>query len=290
MEKRYLLGTASAVAMAVLAFGAPAYAGNIVLTGHDNDLHYAGFGSKTTGPGGALAAEIAFVRNGSTLPVLTFDAGSQLTNSLTALGISFTNVNPSSAIDPAVFDATKYSAFAVASVTSCGGCDNTPGDIANIAADSAAIKNFFNAGGGILGLTAARDAAGYAYIPESAGNPKPIFSSSGFVQTALGASLGFPAVNGDQTHNIFDEPGTGGVSALYGVTERFNGTTAGVKDPAVTLALSGGKITCTGTHCKITKTGGSVPEPGTLSLFGAGLIGLAAIRRRRRKAGEAAVG
>ncbi|HZU87801.1 MAG TPA: PEP-CTERM sorting domain-containing protein [Stellaceae bacterium] len=279
MEKRLLLGTASAIAMASVAFGVPAYAGNIVLTGHDNDFHYDGFGSKTTGPGGALAAELSFVRNGSTLPVLTFDAGTELTSSLTALGISFTNINPSTAIDPAVFDHSKYSAFAVASVTSCGGCDNAPGDIANIAADKTAIAAFFDAGGGILGLAAATDANGYAYVPDSAGNPTPIYASSGFVDTALGTALGIPAVNGDETHNIFDEPGTGGVSSLYGVTERY-----GSDGPAVTLALSGGKITCTGTHCKITSTS-PVPEPGTLSLFGAGLIGLAAMTRRRRKAG-----
>src|SRR3979409_650601 len=87
-----------AVAAAVAAFasvtGSPATAGNIFLTGHDADLHmFFGSASATA----ALTSEFAFVRNGSFLPVLTFDSGTQLTSDLTALGISFTNVNPNNA-------------------------------------------------------------------------------------------------------------------------------------------------------------------------------------------------
>ena len=68
------------------------------------------------------------------------------------MGISFVNVDPSNAanVTAALFDHSLYSAFVVASVTSCGGCDNSPAAIANIAAQSAAIASFFNAGGGIV--------------------------------------------------------------------------------------------------------------------------------------------
>jgi len=101
----------------------------------------------------------------------------------------------------------------VASATSCGGCDNTPAAIANITAQSAAIASFFNAGGGIIGLAGANDPNAYAYVPQSATNAGGAPPSSGYLQTADGATLGIPAVNGDTTHNFFNEPGVGGLSS-----------------------------------------------------------------------------
>src|ERR1700761_1851892 len=132
---------ATALAFTASLIAAPAFAGNIVLTGHDNDYHET-FGSSASDA--AFTAEIAFVRNGSAAPVLTFDAGSELTGVLTALGISFVNVDPSNAanITDSLFDHSIYSAFIVASDVNCGGCDNTDADIANIATHFAAISNF----------------------------------------------------------------------------------------------------------------------------------------------------
>src|SRR3954469_1044616 len=79
-----------------LALSAPAMAGNIFLTGHDDDFHmsFEGVGSP---PSNQLSSALSFVRNGSSLPVLTFDSGTQLTSDLTALGIPFTNVDPNNA-------------------------------------------------------------------------------------------------------------------------------------------------------------------------------------------------
>ena len=48
-----------------------------------------------------------------------------------------------------MFNPLVYSAFAVASDQTCGGCDNTATSIANLTAHSSAIADFFNAGGGI---------------------------------------------------------------------------------------------------------------------------------------------
>jgi len=274
----------ASTALAVVLTAGSAHAGNIVLTGHDNDFHCDGCsGSSVSGPGAALKAELKFVRNGSSLPVLAFDAGTELTNTLTSLGIPFTNVNPSVAanVTAGLFDPTKFSAFIVASVTSCGGCDNTPADIANITAQSSAIASFFNAGGGILGLSGAGDAAAYAYVPEAATNAGGSPPSSGYVQTTAGATLGIPPVNGDATHNFFSEPGSGGLSSKYVVVERLTNPTTGTPE---TIALENGLIICTGPSCHITTTTPTTtPEPGSMMLLGSGLAGLAGLAARRRR-------
>lgn len=275
MKYTFLAGV-SAIA---LGFISPAMAGSIILTGHDNDFHCnaGNEGNACT----ALGAELAFVRAGSTLPVLTIDDGSELVNSVSGLGIPFHNVSVG-AVTAGLFNHSVYSAFVVASVSTCGGCDNPPGSGTAIAAFASSINSFFNAGGGILGLAGASDGAAYAYVPDSAGVPVPIFNSSGFVTTAAGATIpGFFAVNGDQTHNTFSDPGTGGVSAAYKVAEIYDPTGSG-SGPAVTLFTTG-TIVCTppsSTKCHIIST----PEPFGLSLLGAGLFGLGLARSRRRRA------
>jgi hypothetical protein len=264
-----------------------ATAGNIVLTGHDDDFHDRGddisIANPANMPGQQLLNMVKFARAGSTnplLPVLVFDQGNEMTTSLTGLGIAFTNINPASGpIAASNFDTKKYSAIVIASAASCGGCDNTVAGYNNISADKVAIAAFINAGGGVVqttgGTTTASRTAAYAYLPGTSG--VGVFGSppqTGYFATAAGTAAGITPVNMDSTHNFFSEPGTGGTAAAYQVFERNLESTGAT--PAETIGLAGARI---GT----TITSGGTPEPATLGLAAMGLASLAGYRLRKRK-------
>jgi RHS repeat-associated protein len=205
--------------------------GNIVLTGHDDDFHR----------GSAALAQatgmLRFARAGApnpSKPVLAFDHGTELQSLLTALGVPFVRVDPDVGVPSAsLFDVAQFSAIVVASDQSCGGCDNDATSSANIAGAASAIATFFASGGGIVAFAGAHNTSYYQFVPASAsgfGNPP----STGYVQTAFGASVGIPPVNGDPTHNFFFTPGTNGVSAAYSVVE-----TLGVGGQIETIACQG---------------------------------------------------
>jgi hypothetical protein len=271
---------------AVLLMGAlaapSANAGNIALTGHDDDHHSSGF------PGLALTQLgqlVQFARAGSSIPtakVLAFDGpfDDDLRLSLTALGIPHDAVTSAAGVPGASFDPTVYSAFVVASHVSCGGCSNDTPMMTALAARKADIATFFNGGGGIAAFSGASIAATYYnFLPQSAagfGSPpsSPYFAA---VPPCFGTVI--TPVNGDPTHNFFPEPGTGGVSSLYCVAERFGNATTGT---AVTLLLQGGLIVTDIIVTTTPTTTGGVPEPVTLTMLGLGLVGAAYQYRRRR--------
>lgn len=262
----------------------PIFAGNIVLTGHDDDYH------QSTNALGQISAFAKYAANGSSSPFLVFDAGSELTSGLTAAGISnFVNVDPSTGanITDALFDSSKYSAFMIASDESCGGCDNNATTAANISAHASAIASFLNAGGGIVAFAGADNTDYYTFLPQTASSVGGA-PSDGYSQTSVGGELGIPAVNGDATHNLFNAPGTGGTSSAYQVAEinSFgNGTILG-PDAATTLVCTG----CTTSGGVIVSGGGgggstsSTPEPSSMLLMTSGIGGVALYLRRKRRA------
>jgi hypothetical protein len=278
-----ILPLAAAAFLSLGLAAGPASAGRIIATGHDTDFHF----------NSAMTAFVSFARGDApnpSLPVLTFDAGSELTSLLTSLGIAFTNINPNLGVpDASNFDVTKFSVIAVASDTTCGGCDNNTTSSTNLAAAKTSFASFFNAGGGIIALAGANNLAYYNFLPETAssfGSPP----STGFYATAAGTAAGIPPQNGDPTHNFFREPGTFGSSALWQVAERNTlGTASTADDPAETIFLAGGTVVCPpgSPGCVIVGPGpggGTTPEPGTLALLGLALAGVASIRRRKQHA------
>ena len=279
------VAVAAAVAALTVATGSPASAGGrIFLTGHDTDFHYGGASANA-----AMAADLAFVTNGSPLPFLTFDSGTELTSAIAAEGYSYFNVDPNNAgaINDLLFNASTYSAIAVASHESCGGCDNTSAGLANLATHVSAIGAFLTAGGGILGFAGADDPSAYAYVPTAASNGGGSPPPTGFVETAAGLAAGLVAENGDATHNFFNTPGTGGLSALFQVAETNSGNVE-------SIFLTDASVICSGESCALTSDGpvGVTPLPDSLPLFVSGLGVLALLgwlaMRKNAVAGQAA--
>lgn len=197
----------------------PSSGGNLWVTGHDPDYHCTFQGLQCN----YLKVAVNFVTNGSTLPILALDHGSEVATAVSdAFGGSGPVVNT---VDPRTgFSSLPlvssggtplYSAIIVASDTTCGGCDNN--DAAGVTPDSDAINAraadialFFNAGGGILALAGA-DNIGvfYNFIPVATIGAT---TSSPYTLTSLGLSLGLIEGSDDNccaTHNSFQTPGTG---------------------------------------------------------------------------------
>src|SRR5712692_3924397 len=235
-----LLAKPLTVAMAVIVVGgtaagvgyyrwATAPTGHLWVTGHDADLHC----SQNSPSSGAhchyLQVAVDFVINGSTLPMLALDNGTQvhdaISNAFGSAAPTVTTVDPSTGFAslPLLDSQGKplYSAIIIASDITCDGCDNnndvgdTP-DSNAINARAADIKPFFNAGGGVLALAGANNISVYynflpvklTAIPVS----PPDGSPGGFKLTSIGLSLGLIEGSDDnccQTHNSFIIPPAG---------------------------------------------------------------------------------
>lgn len=282
-----LLWTAALAAVAAF----PAYAGNLVLTGHDMELHCSGGAGCNN-----FGVVVNFVRQGAptkTLPILVLDSG---TETATALGMAATmshngvegagNAFPFTVVDPssAAFATTplsvsNWSAIIIASDSTCGGCDNTVADITAINARTSEIQAFFSAGGGLLYLAGADNRATYyASVPIPATG---LAVAPPFTVTSAGLSLGLNMTESNccATHNSFSLPAAGSPLQVAETDSAGN---------AETLFASGAAI-CSGTLCGGGGSGPPVVQVPTLSqwalmamvalLFASGWVQL---RRRRR--------
>ena len=251
-----------------------AFAGRLVVTGHDADLH-----CSNNNQCHFVKIAVDFVRGEApdpSKPVLVLDREDldmsvALDNAFGAGAVPRVVMDPRSAeFASAPLTTDNYSAILVASDKTCGGCDlneygSTPdSDAINARKDD--IAAFFNAGGGIFAGAGTDHGDGdadtgpdifYNFVPLPLGGKRvaPPFSL-----TDQGKALGFEDapngigtnddINCCPTHNSFQEPPSG--SALQ-VAERDSSTDdAGNPTPAPETLFASGKI-----------EGGAIVKPTT---------------------------
>ena len=237
-RRRFTLLTLTLTLLVLVALPTgSAWAGRVLVTGHDADLHCSG-GTIDSGQCHYVAVAMAYVRGGAPTParkVLAIDKGGlALDRSLTSLGIPHDTVDPTSpAFAGTALSTSTYSAIAVASDSSCGGCDlnDTPSatsqtpDSDAINARASSITAFFNAGGGVIAFAGADHGDGsastgpdtyYSFIPVPVGGAAV---ASPFTLTAAGRAIGLEDVSAGigthndinccATHNSFTQPAAG---------------------------------------------------------------------------------
>jgi len=272
---------------ALLLVATPVTAGPIFLTGHDPDFH----AQDSTGAANLLRSGLSFVTGG------TFDDGaatkflwveSRIATpgghrigelGLGSLGLALgTNYDRVNAAEFATANLSAYTAIAIAS--SFGGL-LTRAELDALIARSTDIKNFINAGGGLLALAecfpcGANLLAGptppdfFGFLPVDVSSISP---SPPFTVTPEGAAAPFGLKNSDvndPTHNSF--------GLIGGLTPLDRDTGSQATTLAGNVQIDGGGFCGTpGTpRC-------GVPSPGGFALIATGLLALAGIGWARKR-------
>jgi len=216
------------VGLGLLAFPGSAFAGRIILTGHDADHHCGRVGNGVAQKEcHFLQVALQYVRGGApdpNKPVLVLDRGPL--DVVTSLDrIYGQNVIPRTVVDPRSkkfrklpITTDRYSAVLIASSGGDPG-DVTPQDLneRNSTPDSNAINKragalraFFNAGGGIYAMAGNvhGDGAGDPYYNFAPVTVRPATTTPPYALTDLGRQLGFvdQDVTCCPTHNTFGPP------------------------------------------------------------------------------------
>ncbi len=265
--------------LVVLGFSGSLQAGNIIMTGHDVLLHsgQAGFDEKALDYirdgvakasyniaviGTAGTGSGRFTGNSQNIPQSVVHGGAISQTSGTLSGYASATFWDAGSIVAADF--STVDAIVILSHTSCGGCSLTTAGADALEALAPSIATAFNAGLDIWANSGAGDTTFYNFLPPAVATAgHSIGGSSGFSCTtaglavfgAAGCAASGSMINGYPTHNRFS-----GFDSSFDILETRpgSGSTTGTDDIS------------------------SVPEPGTLTLFGLGLLGLGSMRRRRQ--------
>lgn len=280
---RYVRGLAAATALLVGASGA-AVAGPVFLTGHDPDFH----APTSVGAQNLLTAGLDFVTGNTTFSNtekflwvesrISPPSGHRVgENALGAIGLTLgTHYDRANAAELAAVDFSNYTAIAVASSF---GALLGRAELDALIARKADIETHINAGGGLMALAECDGTFGscgdnllganadlFGFVPLSGIVPEAVTQS--FTVTADGAAAPFNltvADVSDPTHNAFDPAQVPAALKILDFDSNNNAVTL-----AGNVRIQGGGFV------------GDVPEPATLGLLGAGIIGLGVLRRRRR--------
>jgi hypothetical protein len=265
------LAASSFAVTGMLVASAPASAGTLILEGSDAiGFHCAGGDVDActyrdqvwTALGGSSAQHIAAIGN------VNLGSGSHAVD-------NFTSVAAAGAL----------SNYVALYFTANGGCCQENTSTPAGAANQAALLAYYNAGGVIMienytgspvwDFLIGAGGTGNAHVSGFGGGLGGFSCSDGETVTAQGTLNGFtqPPVLGCWTHQAYDPSFFGplGFTLSY-----FNSPP---EAPRGFSSLLSNGLTRTGVD-----NGGAVPEPLTMSIFGAGLLGAGVLRRRMKKA------
>lgn len=266
VNKVTLATRALAVSFCLVAGSTAAHAGKLFISGHDSDdsghvsvafgrqmLDFIGTGN-TNGGSGILIL-------GGYTSTSAFNI-----NTWNNSGVPYTITHASGA---AAISAQSFASFAAilmpSAITQTGG-GISQAELDAINGRALDIANFVNAGGNLLAFTQQGLTDAFGWFPLGALQTTAI-GTANISQTAELANAGFIAtdaeITGDLYHNEFDGP-----AGFFGLK------VLAVNNATGDATILGGGV---GTTIIIT----DVPEPATLALLGAGLLGFGFVRRRK---------